>query len=43
MTQANRPVTYANVPSHYGHDSFLVETAKVGAFCAAFWLTDSEG
>jgi homoserine O-acetyltransferase len=30
LTHANRPVTYANVPSHYGHDSFLVETEKVG-------------
>jgi homoserine O-acetyltransferase len=26
----NRPVTYAEVPSAYGHDSFLVETAPVG-------------
>ena len=36
MTQANRPVTYANVPSHYGHDSFLVETAKVGRLLRGF-------
>jgi len=32
----NRPVTYANVPSHYGHDSFLVETAKVGRLLRGF-------
>jgi homoserine O-acetyltransferase len=30
LTQVKKPVTYANVPSHYGHDSFLVETEKVG-------------
>ena len=36
LTQANRPVTYANVPSHYGHDSFLVETEKVGRLLRGF-------
>jgi homoserine O-acetyltransferase/O-succinyltransferase len=30
LTRVSKPVTYANVPSHYGHDSFLVETEKVG-------------
>ena len=36
LTQANRPVSYANVPSHYGHDSFLVETQKVGRLLRGF-------
>ena len=36
LTQATRPVTYANVPSHYGHDSFLVETEKVGRLLRGF-------
>jgi homoserine O-acetyltransferase/O-succinyltransferase len=30
LTRCGKPVTYANVPSRYGHDSFLVETGPVG-------------
>jgi homoserine acetyltransferase len=29
-------VTYANVPSRFGHDSFLVETQKVGRLLRSF-------
>jgi homoserine O-acetyltransferase len=36
LTEVNRPVTYANVPSPYGHDSFLVETEKVGRLLRSF-------
>jgi len=30
MCRAGKSVTYVNVPSRYGHDSFLVETKPVG-------------
>ena len=36
LTQVNKPVTYLNVPSPYGHDSFLVETDKVGRLLRSF-------
>ncbi len=36
LTHVNKPVTYANVPSPYGHDSFLVETDKVGRLLRSF-------
>ena len=31
-----KPVTYVSVPSDYGHDSFLVETEKVGRLITDF-------
>lgn len=30
MTRAGRPITYAELPSPYGHDAFLVEAETVG-------------
>jgi homoserine O-acetyltransferase/O-succinyltransferase len=36
LTQVNKPVTYVNVPSHFGHDSFLVEIEKVGRLLRSF-------
>jgi homoserine O-acetyltransferase len=30
MLRGGKPVTYVDVPSHYGHDAFLVETEPVG-------------
>jgi len=36
LAKTDRPVTYANVPSRYGHDSFLVETQKVGRLLRSF-------
>jgi homoserine O-acetyltransferase len=36
LAKTGRPVTYANVPSRYGHDSFLVETQKVGRLLRSF-------
>jgi homoserine O-acetyltransferase len=32
----NKPVTYVNVPSQYGHDAFLVETECVGKLMSGF-------
>lgn len=36
MCRAGRRANYANVPSHYGHDSFLVETEPVGRLLSGF-------
>lgn len=36
MCRAGRPVTYVDVPSAYGHDSFLVETEAVGRLVSSF-------
>jgi len=36
MCRAGKTVTYVNVPSAYGHDSFLVETDAVGRLISAF-------
>jgi homoserine O-acetyltransferase len=36
LTRAGKPVSYANVPSRFGHDSFLVETEKVGRLLRGF-------
>ena len=30
VCQNGKPVTYADIPSQYGHDAFLVETERVG-------------
>ncbi len=30
ICRTGRPVTYADIPSQYGHDAFLVETERVG-------------
>ncbi len=31
ICRTGRPVSYADIPSQYGHDAFLVETERVGA------------
>ena len=31
ICRTGRPVTYIDIPSHYGHDAFLVETERVGS------------
>jgi homoserine O-acetyltransferase len=36
MAKTGVKVTYANVPSRFGHDSFLVETQKVGRLLRGF-------
>jgi homoserine O-acetyltransferase len=36
LAKTGRRVTYANVPSRFGHDSFLVETQKVGRLLRGF-------
>jgi len=36
MARAGARVTYAEVPSRFGHDSFLVETQKVGRLLRSF-------
>jgi len=36
LARNGAPVTYANVPSRFGHDSFLVETQKVGRLLRSF-------
>jgi len=36
MCRAGRPVNYVNVPSNYGHDSFLVEQEPVGKLLESF-------
>ncbi|MEA2062611.1 MAG: homoserine O-acetyltransferase [Gemmatimonadota bacterium] len=36
LCRAGKPVTYALVPSDYGHDAFLVETDKVGRLMRSF-------
>ncbi|MBN2289364.1 MAG: homoserine O-acetyltransferase [Candidatus Glassbacteria bacterium] len=36
VCRSGRPVTYVSVPSDYGHDSFLVETEKVGRLVRDF-------
>jgi len=36
MAKTGVKVTYANVPSRFGHDSFLVETQKVGRLLRSF-------
>lgn len=38
MCRANKPVTYVDVPSRYGHDAFLVETAPVGHLLRHFMM-----
>jgi len=34
--RAGRPVTYVELPSHLGHDAFLVETDRVGRLVRSF-------
>ena len=36
MVRSRRPVSYVNVPSRYGHDAFLVETATVRRLISSF-------
>ncbi len=36
LSRCNKPATYVNVPSPYGHDAFLVETGQVGRLLASF-------
>ncbi len=36
MCQAGKTITYVDVPSHYGHDSFLVETEAVSHLLRSF-------
>jgi homoserine O-acetyltransferase/O-succinyltransferase len=36
LQRNNRPATYVNVPSNYGHDAFLVETEEVGRLLRSF-------
>lgn len=36
LSRNRRPVTYVEVPSRYGHDAFLVETAPVGYLLTHF-------
>jgi len=36
LAKTGVPVTYADVPSRFGHDSFLVETQKVGRLLRGF-------
>ncbi len=36
MTRLAKPLTYVDVPSRYGHDAFLVETARVGQLLRSF-------
>lgn len=36
LAKTGARVTYANVPSRFGHDSFLVETQKVGRLLRSF-------
>lgn len=36
VCHGGRPVVYVDVPSGYGHDSFLVETAPVGRLLSSF-------
>lgn len=36
LTKAEKPVTHVNVKSRFGHDSFLVETEKVGRLLRSF-------
>ena len=36
LARTGVPVTYAEVPSRFGHDSFLVETQKVGRLLRSF-------
>lgn len=40
MCRADKPVTYVNVPSRYGHDAFLVETEPVGQLLCGFLAED---
>lgn len=37
------PVTYVKITSDYGHDAFLIETAKVGRLLRAFLLSPHAG
>lgn len=39
ICRANKPVTYVNVPSRFGHDAFLVETQTVGHLLQNFLKT----
>lgn len=39
ICRANKPVTYVNVPSRFGHDAFLVETQTVGHLLHNFLKT----
>lgn len=41
LMKAGKPVTYVNVPSHYGHDAFLVETGPV-SFLLRNFLGENE-
>ncbi|MBN1257781.1 MAG: homoserine O-acetyltransferase [Planctomycetes bacterium] len=36
ISRNSKPVNYINVPSHYGHDAFLVETEAVGRLMQSF-------
>ncbi len=36
MCRAGKPITYVDVPSCYGHDAFLIETAPVGRLLRHF-------
>mgnify|MGYP001769526635 CR=1 FL=1 len=36
LSRNRKPVTYVEVPSRYGHDAFLVETAPVGYLLTQF-------
>ena len=36
MCKAGKPASYIEVPSHYGHDAFLVETEPVGRLLSSF-------
>jgi homoserine O-acetyltransferase len=36
VCRAGRPVTYVELPSHLGHDAFLVETDRVGRLVRSF-------
>jgi homoserine O-acetyltransferase len=38
LSKAGKPVTYVNIPSQYGHDSFLVETEQVGNLLQGFLM-----
>ncbi|MCC8189737.1 MAG: homoserine O-acetyltransferase [Planctomycetes bacterium] len=42
ICRAGKPVTYADIPSQYGHDAFLVETQRVGKLLRGALLAGRE-